>query len=42
MGSGRTRSPAPFAELLIDVEEDRTVRAVLVRLLQDADRRRDR
>jgi hypothetical protein len=27
-----------FAELLIDCEEDRTLRAVLVRMLREADR----
>jgi len=32
-----TRSLA-FAELLIDCEEDRTLRAVLVRMLREADR----
>jgi hypothetical protein len=30
-----------FAELLIDCEEDRTLRAVLVRMLREAERRRE-
>ena len=37
----RTRA-APFAELLIDAEEDRTLRAVLVGMLRETERRRDR
>jgi hypothetical protein len=30
--------PAPFAELLIDREEERTLRAVLVGMLREVDR----
>jgi hypothetical protein len=35
--SGATRRVAPFAELLINCEEDRTLRAVLVGMLREAD-----
>jgi hypothetical protein len=38
-GNPKTRT---FAELLVDCEEDRTLREVLVGMLRNADRRRDR
>jgi hypothetical protein len=38
-GNPKTRT---FAELLIDCEEERILRAVLVGMLQEGDRRRDR
>jgi hypothetical protein len=34
----RTRNNRAFAELLSDCEEDRTLRAVLVRMLREAER----
>jgi hypothetical protein len=37
---GDRREVAPWAELLIDCEEDRTLRAVLVRMLREAERGR--
>jgi hypothetical protein len=38
--TGGTPEPAPFAEFLIDCEEDRVLRAVLVGMLREADRGR--
>jgi hypothetical protein len=33
--AGRTTPPRPFAELLIDCEEDRVLRAMLVGMLRE-------
>ena len=35
----RTQNPSSFAELLIDCEEDRVLRAVLVGMLREMERR---
>jgi hypothetical protein len=36
--SGASGDPDPFGELLIDLEEDRTLRAVLVGMLREGER----